>query len=185
MREGKNRFPLSLMHVTKGAGRRRFLQAVAGGVLFPVSYLARALSNLPSTAPAAAYIPPRFDPIPDFSFQSGVKAKFSIAPYFHEGSAGPSRLWSSPDSVDGISFNAELKQFEFDGRILPTGKSSSIGSFALSADDGYRNPAATESLRTPTVGEITSLVIREPSGSAGMAFSKGDIPAGSESPRLQ
>lgn len=178
MRDGKNRFPLSLLRDSTGTGRRRFLQAVAGGVLLPVSCFARALSNVRPVVPDTAYIPPRFDPMPDFSFQSGVKAKFSIAPYFHEGSAGPSTLWSTPDTADGISFNAELKQFEFDGRILPTGKTTSIGSFTVSADDGYRNPATTEPMRAPTIEEITTLLIREPNGSAGMAFKKGDIPSG-------
>ena len=178
VREGKNKFPLSLLRDSTGTGRRRFLQAVAGGLLLPVSYLARALNSLRPAAPGTAYIPPRFDPIPDFSFQSGVKAEFSIAHYFHEGSAGPSTLWSTPESANGISFNAELKQFEFDGRILPAVKTASIGSFTVSADDGYRNAAMSEQMNTRAVGQIATLVIREPSGSAGMAFRKGDIPSG-------
>lgn len=178
MREGKKRVPLSLLRGSTGTGRRRFLQAVAGSVLLPASYLARALSSLRPAAPDTAYIPPRFDPIPDFSFQSGVKAKFSVASYFHDGSAGPSTLWSTPESADGISFNAELKQFEFDGRPLTTGKTTSIGSFTLSADDGYRNAATPAPIPTPIIGRITTLVIREPSGTAGMVFRKGDIPSG-------
>lgn len=178
MQEGKNWFPLSLLRVSASAGRRKFLQAAAGLTLLPVSYLARALSSARPAAPDTAYIPPRFDPIPDFSFQSGVAGNYSFASYFHEGSAGPSVLWSKPDSADGITFNAELKQFEFDGRILPAGATSSIGSFTVSADDGYRTAAMPGPTGAPATGQVASLVIREPSGSAGMAFRKGDIPPG-------
>lgn len=207
MKNGKRWILVPLLRASTIAGRRRFLQAVAGSALFPVAYLARALSSAARlTAPApiptetstllprldappkapvviaptpdTTYTPPQFDPIPDFRFQSGVAAKHNIAPHFHEGSAGPSVLWSSPNSADGITFNAELKQFEFDGRALPAGATVSIGSFTVSADDGYRDAEAPGSTPAPAPGTIPTLVICEPSGSAGMAFRKGDIRSG-------
>jgi hypothetical protein len=157
-----------------GPGRRRFLKAAAGSAVLPVAGLADAQGTTP------AYVPPSFDPIPDFTFQSGVAGTFDVAPYFREGSVRPASLWSTPASANGVTFNAALKRFEFDGRILPSGSTASVGMFTVSADDGYV-PAAGGGLScVPTTGTTPTLVVREPSGTAGMAFRKGDFPQGSD-----
>ena len=179
--------------IVRNRYRRRFLQALAGGALFPGSFIAGAVGTALRTTPSftttkpksasnpplnGPYTPPRFDTIPDFSFESGVKSSYSIAPYFHEGSEGPAVLWSIPDSADGVRFNPASMQFEFDGRTLAEGTTTSIGSFTISADDGFRNVEAASATPAPTSGQTARLMIREPSGSAGMAFRKGDIPSG-------
>jgi hypothetical protein len=153
-------------------GRRRFLKAAAGGVVLPVARLAEAQST-------STYVPPRFDPIPDFTFQSGSPGTFDISPYFQEGSVRPAKLWSTPDAANGVTFNAALKRFEFDGRTLPAGSSASVGMFTVSADDGYAASTGSVLSCVPTTGTKPTLVVREPSGTAGMAFRKGDVPAGS------
>lgn len=195
---GKSRWRTGPFIVTN-PDRRRFLQTIAWsasyGASFPIvasvkvrvqrptsSEMASAGdSQVPTVAPSTRvpYVPPRFDTIPHFRFVAGTPGTFNVAPYFHEGNAGTAVLWSTPDSVDGVTFNAELRQFEFDGRILSEGATASTGSFTISADDRHDENVHAVAIAGAELGKRCKLVVREPSGTTGMAFRKGDIPSGS------
>lgn len=141
--------------------RERTLSNVEAGAILDYSNLTiKFEATSGSTLPPPTYTPPTWGLIPNISFAQGVASTYSLSGYFTEGSLPPSTLSVLGTLPTGVTYDATNNRLVYNG-VAAVGSSS----VQMQAEDSYG--AATD---------LTTLVIREPDGTAGMAFKEGDVP---------
>lgn len=125
------------------------------------AWVGKAAALLRGGAPIPTYVAPSWNnPLPAFTFVQGVPSTQSFAGYFFEGNGGTSTI-TGQNLPSGVTVDSAAKLLRYDGNGALDSKS-----VTLTADDGYEQFVP-----------LTTLIVREPSGTAGMVFAESAVPS--------